>query len=91
MRVEASGKTGFVKGDGDTDLKPEGEGTLVSYSGNLQVGGPVAAVGQRMVQSAARMMTRQFFKAISAEASAAPGENVKHGIVRDLVRGAKKP
>ena len=91
MRVEANGKTGFLKGDGDVDLKAEGEGTLVSYNGSVQVGGPVAAVGQRMVQGAARMMTRQLFGAVSAEAVAAPGEDVKHGVVRDLVRGAKKP
>jgi hypothetical protein len=35
-------------------------------------------------------MTRQLFGAIQAEAAAAPGEKVKHGIVRDTLRGFKK-
>ena len=90
MVVDVKGKTGFAKGEGAVDLKPEGEGTLVTYSGNVQVGGPVAAVGQRMIQSTARLMTRQLFGAIDAEATAAPGEEVKHGIARDILRGFKK-
>ncbi len=90
MVVDVKGKTGFVKGEGAVDLKPKGEGTLVTYSGNVQVGGPVAAVGQRMIQSTARLMTRQLFGAVDAEAAAAPGEEVKHGIARDILRGFKK-
>ncbi len=90
MIVDVKGKTGFVKGEGDIDLKAEGEGTLVTYSGTVQIGGPLAAVGQRLHKNAARMMTRQLFGAIDAEATAAPGEEVKHGIIRDYRRGGKK-
>ena len=65
-------------------------GYLPAFGQAVQVGGPVAAVGQRMMQSTARLMTRQLFGAIQAEATAAPGEKVKHGIVRDTLRGLKK-
>ena len=90
MVVDAKGKTGFVKGEGSIDLADEDDGTQVSYSGNVQLGGPVAAVGQRLHLSVSKMMTRQLFGAIEAEANAAPGESVKHGILRDYLRG-KKP
>lgn len=90
MVVDIQGKTGFVKGAGRVDLTPEGEGTVVAYAGDVQVGGPVAAVGQRMLQSTARLMVRQVFGAVDAEARALPGAEVKHGVVRDLIRTVKK-
>ena len=90
MVLDVKGKTGFVKGDGTVDLREDGEGTVILYSGNVQVGGPVAAVGQRLHLSAAKMMTRQLFGAIEAEATAGPGEEIKHGIVRNIVRGSRK-
>lgn len=90
MIVDAKGKTGFVRGEGSIDLAAEGDGTQVTYSGDVQLGGPVAAVGQRLHLSVSKMMTRQLFGAIEAEAKAAPGETVKHGILRDYLRG-KKP
>lgn len=89
MVVDVKGKTGFVKGEGVVDLKAEGEGTLVAYSGTVQLGGPVAAVGQRLHKSTAKMMTRQVFGALAAEATAAPGEEVKHGFIRDFRRGGQ--
>lgn len=90
MVVEVQGKMGFVKGDGAVDLTPQGGGTLVAYAGEVQVGGPVAAVGQRMLQSTARLMVRQVFGAVEGEAKAGSGKKVKHGVVRDLLRTVKK-
>ena len=90
MIVDIQGKAGFVKGVGAVDLTPQGEGTVVAYAGEVQVGGPVAAVGQRMLQSAARLMVRQVFGAVDAEARALPGAEVRHGVVRDLLRTVKK-
>lgn len=90
MMVDVKGKVGFVKGEGNIDLTAEGDGTQITYSGKVQIGGPVASVGQRLHKSTANLMTRQLFGAIQAEATAAPGEKVKHGIVRDTLRGLKK-
>src|SRR3954470_4407238 len=44
--VEGTGKVGFMKGEGLLTLTPEGDGTKVSYEGDAQVGGTIAAVGQ---------------------------------------------
>jgi len=90
MIVEVQGKMGFVKGDGAVDLTSQEGETLVAYAGEVQVGGPVAAVGQRMIQSTARLMVRQVFGAVEGEAKAAPGKGVKHGVVRDLLRTVKR-
>ncbi len=69
MTVEAKGLAGFLKGEGSIDLVERGEETLVNYSGETSVGGTIAGVGQRMVQSTAKMMAGQFFAAIEAEAA----------------------
>jgi carbon monoxide dehydrogenase subunit G len=72
--VEGKGQPGFLKGAGDLDLA-EGDGvTVIKYAGDVQVGGTIAGVGQRMIQGAAKMMAAQFFTALEAEAQTAPDE-----------------
>lgn len=66
--VEGSGKIGFLKGDGLLKLTPAGEGTEVSYEGDAQVGGTMAAVGQRLIDGTSKMMIRKFFEKLAAEA-----------------------
>lgn len=65
--VEGKGTTGFLKGSGDLDLVEEGDTTVIKYTGEMQVGGMIASVGQRMVLSAARMMASQFFTALEKQ------------------------
>ena len=65
--IEGKGRTGFLKGSGDLDLIEEGDTTAINYSGEMQVGGVIASVGQRMVLSAARMMASQFFTALEEQ------------------------
>src|SRR6266851_3389546 len=50
--------------------------TLVRYSGDMQIGGPLMQVGQRMIESAAKMMLGQFFAAADAELQAAAAGTV---------------
>jgi carbon monoxide dehydrogenase subunit G len=65
--VEGKGTSGFLKGSGDLDLNEEGETTVIKYTGEMQVGGMIASVGQRMVLSAARMMASKFFAALEEQ------------------------
>jgi carbon monoxide dehydrogenase subunit G len=67
LRVEGSGRPGFVKGEGRLTLTEEDGGTLVSIKAEAQVGGLIAAVGQRLVGAAGRMLMTQFFSALEAE------------------------
>lgn len=68
LRVEGSGKPGFVKGEGQVRLTPTDAGTALDYSGELQIGGMIARVGQRLISGLAQRMTRQFFEELAAEA-----------------------
>ncbi len=67
MVVEGSGKIGFMKGDGLLRLTPKDGGTEVSYEGDAQVGGTMAAVGQRLIDTTARMLIKRFFEKLAAE------------------------
>src|SRR5215471_682761 len=71
IMVGGKGQPGFLKGSGDLDLAESGGITRITYSGDVQVGGAIAGVGQRMIEGAAKMMASQFFNAIEAEARGA--------------------
>jgi carbon monoxide dehydrogenase subunit G len=59
--VEGNGKIGFMKGDGLLKLTPAPTGTDVNYEGDVQVGGTIAGVGQRLLDSTSKMMIKRFF------------------------------
>jgi carbon monoxide dehydrogenase subunit G len=68
--VEGTGRIGFVKGDGLLKLNPaEGGGTDVAYEGEAQVGGTIAAVGQRLIDGTAKTMIKKFFDKLATEAA----------------------
>ena len=69
--VEGKGAIGFAKGSADFDLEEKDGATVITYSGELQIGGTIAGVGQRMIQGAAKMMASRFFVALEAEVKAA--------------------
>jgi carbon monoxide dehydrogenase subunit G len=54
-----------VRGDGLLRLSPQGTGTEVSYDGDVQVGGTMAAVGQRLLDGTAKMLIKKFFETLS--------------------------
>jgi hypothetical protein len=65
LTVEGAGKIGFVKGDGLLTLTPKEGATEVSYEGDAQVGGTIAAVGQRLIDMTAKMMIKKFFEKLA--------------------------
>ena len=87
MVVDGKGPPGFLKGSGDLNLEPQGSTTLVKYSGEVQVGGTIASVGQRMIQGTVKMMATQFFTALEAEArTELGGPPPQHGFFRTALR-----
>jgi hypothetical protein len=66
LMVEGSGKVGFMKGEGNLKFTAKDEGTEVSYEGDVQVGGTIAAVGQRLIDGTAKMMIKRFFDKVAA-------------------------
>lgn len=78
--VEGTGKIGFMKGDGLLTLTPAETGTNVGYEGTVEVGGTIAAVGQRLLDTTSKMIIKRFFEKLTAEAAAsgttAPAANI---------------
>jgi uncharacterized protein len=76
--VDGVGKIGFVKGDGLLTLTTVDGGTSVQYDGGVEVGGTIASVGQRLLDTTARMLIKRFFKKLTedvAYAEAASSES----------------
>lgn len=68
MKLDGSGPAGFMNGQGDLRLAdaPAG-GTVLRYDLDAQVGGRVAGVGQRLVESSARSITKQGLEGLARE------------------------
>jgi uncharacterized protein len=65
MAVEGSGGPGFIRGETVITLTEAGGGTRVAYTADLQVGGLIASVGQRMLGGVSKMMADKFFNRMS--------------------------
>jgi carbon monoxide dehydrogenase subunit G len=60
LTVEGRGAPGFAQGTGNVHLIDQGDGTtLMKYEGEVQIGGKLAGVGQRMLETVSKSMTRQ--------------------------------
>jgi carbon monoxide dehydrogenase subunit G len=74
LLVEGTGKIGFVRGEGLLKFTGKDSGSDVSYEGDVQVGGTMAAVGQRLIDVSAKMMIKRFFEKIAEEATQGASE-----------------
>jgi len=60
LTVDGKGKPGFVKGVGKINLIAQEDGTtLMKYEGDVQIGGRLASVGQRLIDTASKSMIKQ--------------------------------
>ena len=62
--VDGSGNTGFVNGEATITLEENDGQTTIGVNSDAQVGGPVARVGQRLMDSVANMIMDNFFKCL---------------------------
>jgi len=67
MIVDGKGGPGFVKGTGEFELSETGGQTSIAYDGEMQVGGVIASVGQRMIEAAAKMLAAKFFSELERQ------------------------
>jgi carbon monoxide dehydrogenase subunit G len=65
MAAEGSGGPGFIRSDTLITLTDSGSGTKVAYTADVQVGGLIASVGQRMLGGVSKMMADKFFTSMS--------------------------
>lgn len=74
MKVDGRGPSGFVRGEGNVRLEQTDEGTVMHYSGEAQVGGRLAQVGQRLLDSSARAITKQSLENLAKQIDARQGK-----------------
>ena len=67
MQIEGRGRFGFTRGNAAVRLTADGDRTVMHYQADMMVGGKIAAVGQRLLDSVSRMMLKQGLEAMSAE------------------------
>jgi carbon monoxide dehydrogenase subunit G len=71
LRLRGKGAPGFLDGEATLELAPHAEGTEVAYAADVQIGGPIARLGQRMISGVAKEMAGQFFERFALEQGAA--------------------
>jgi carbon monoxide dehydrogenase subunit G len=68
------GPAGFAKGGAKVRLETDGDGTVLRYEANGDVGGKLAQIGSRLVEGTARKLADDFFgRFAEAVAAAQPG------------------
>ena len=70
LAMEGKGSTGFVRGTARVALADNAGATSLRYTGDVAVGGLIAAVGQRMLQGMASTLVSTFFQCLDREVRA---------------------
>ena len=55
------GVAGFAKGGAEVELEEDGDETILRYKATAQVGGKLAQIGSRLIDSTAKKMANEFF------------------------------
>lgn len=69
MTIDGKGRFGFTRGSARVELAPDGDQTEMRYRADLQVGGKIAGLGQRLLDSVSKMLMRQGLEALQRELS----------------------
>jgi len=84
LRFEGEGgAAGFAKGSANVSLSDDGGATRVSYVVSSQVGGRIAQVGNRLIDSAALKLADDFFAAFERQL-APPGARHEETVLEEL-------
>ncbi len=69
------GVAGFAKGAADVRLVEDGDGTLLSYEARAQIGGKLAQLGSRLINSTAKKLANAFFENFRTHLSGRAGKS----------------
>ncbi|MGH7494252.1 MAG: CoxG family protein [bacterium] len=71
MEIEGKGALGFVQGNAAIELAEAGPAaTVMHYHADMQIGGKLAVVGQRLLDSVGKSMAKQSLENLSRELQA---------------------
>ncbi len=65
MEIDGRGVPGFVKAEAKVELADDGGKTVLRYNSDAKVGGRIATVGQRLLDSSAKAITKQSLEGLS--------------------------
>jgi hypothetical protein len=71
MTLSGKGSPGFVTGSGAIRLSPADAGTELAYDFDLQIGGRIAGLGQRLLDTTSRAITKQALENLGRQLAAA--------------------
>lgn len=84
MTVDGRGAQGFVKAKVAVKLTPEGDETKMEYDGDAQVGGRIASVGQRLIDTSAKAIIQESLEGLHANVKARAG--VEEGEEAEVIK-----
>ena len=76
-RISGEGKggaAGFAKGGATVKLAEDGDGTILTYEVDAQVGGKLAQIGSRLIDGTAKKLAGDFFANLEAHVAAPAAE-----------------
>jgi carbon monoxide dehydrogenase subunit G len=65
IEVDGKGAPGFVRATGGLKLTSQGDQTNMEYQGDAQIGGRIASVGQRLMDTSAKSIIRQSLEGLN--------------------------
>lgn len=70
LKMKGTGAPGFVEAEGLLELAEDGETTVLSYEIDAKIGGRMASVGQRLLESSTKVIARQSLEGLDAQVQA---------------------
>lgn len=67
MIVDGRGPAGFAKATAHIRVSSDGPGTRLEYDSDVQVGGRIASVGQRLIDASSRAIVKQSLEGLHAQ------------------------
>jgi len=90
MVVDGRGAQGFVKATATIELASEGTGTKIHYDSDAQVGGKIASVGQRLVETSAKAIVKQSLEGLAENIKIRAAAYRAHAAAPPTVEAAAK-
>lgn len=84
MQVSGKGPAGFVNGTGKLWLEGNNGQTILHYTGDADVGGKIASVGQRLMDTSARAVIRQSLEGLGQQISARQQAETDHAPIPEV-------
>jgi carbon monoxide dehydrogenase subunit G len=76
MVVDGRGPAGFAKATANIRVKSEGVATRLDYDSDVQVGGRIASVGQRLIDASSRAIVKQSLEGLHEQLKALAARSV---------------